>query len=71
MPLPFLGKLKNLTEEILSHCLGSDLSLYTLTGSSYIQRDLSATHQPVQKVCLKQEQMLSLLLKSFSVLHKY
>jgi hypothetical protein len=46
------GKLKHLTEEILRHCLGNDLSLYTLTGSSYIQRELSAVHQHVQKVNL-------------------
>jgi hypothetical protein len=48
--LEILGKLKHMTEEILMHCLGSDLSLYTLTGSSYIQREISEIHQPVQKV---------------------
>ena len=46
------GKLKHITEEILRHCLGNDLSLFTLTGSSYIQREFSDVHQPVQKVKL-------------------
>jgi hypothetical protein len=44
------GKLRCITEEILLHCLGKDLSLYTLTGSSYVQREVSDIQQFVKKV---------------------
>ena len=48
-----------MTEEILMHCLGPDLSLYTLTGSSYIQREFSEIHQPVQKVIILNTLLIS------------